>query len=126
MTFFAEREEIAVLRGHVSQAEIARRLGRHPSTIGRELRRNTGRREPYRATSAQSHAERRARRPKVRKLARCPELAGYVQHIRKLLAARPSVQISFTEADEKLAATYPYQRAYLPIARKLDGTLTDW
>jgi mannonate dehydratase len=28
--------------------------------------------------------------------------------------------------DEKLAAKYPYQRAYLPINRKLDGTLTDW
>jgi mannonate dehydratase len=26
----------------------------------------------------------------------------------------------------KLAETLPYQRAYLPVARKLDGTLTDW
>jgi hypothetical protein len=32
------------------------------------------------------------------------DLAGYIQQIRKLLAARPSVQISFTAADEKLAA----------------------
>lgn len=30
------------------------------------------------------------------------------------------------EINEELAARYPYQRAYLPIARKLDGTLTDW
>ncbi len=30
------------------------------------------------------------------------------------------------ELDEALAAKYPYQRAYLPVARKLDGTLTDW
>ena len=30
------------------------------------------------------------------------------------------------DIDEELAAKYPYQRAYLPIARKLDGTLTDW
>ena len=30
------------------------------------------------------------------------------------------------DIDETLAAKYPYQRAYLPIARKLDGTLTDW
>ncbi|HEU5350193.1 MAG TPA: D-mannonate dehydratase ManD [Terracidiphilus sp.] len=30
------------------------------------------------------------------------------------------------EIDEALAAKYPYQRAYLPINRKLDGTLTDW
>lgn len=30
------------------------------------------------------------------------------------------------EINEELAAEYPYQRAYLPVARKLDGTLTDW
>jgi mannonate dehydratase len=30
------------------------------------------------------------------------------------------------ELDEALAEKYPYQRAYLPINRKLDGTLTDW
>lgn len=30
------------------------------------------------------------------------------------------------ELDETLAAKYPYQRAYLPINRKLDGTLFDW
>ncbi|MGD0858820.1 MAG: D-mannonate dehydratase ManD [Terracidiphilus sp.] len=30
------------------------------------------------------------------------------------------------DLDEALAAKYPYQRAYLPINRKLDGTLTDW
>ena len=30
------------------------------------------------------------------------------------------------DIDETLAARHPYQRAYLPIARKLDGTLTDW
>jgi mannonate dehydratase len=30
------------------------------------------------------------------------------------------------DIDETLAAKYSYQRAYLPVARKLDGTLTDW
>jgi mannonate dehydratase len=30
------------------------------------------------------------------------------------------------EMDEALAEKYPYQRAYLPVARKLDGTMTDW
>jgi mannonate dehydratase len=30
------------------------------------------------------------------------------------------------DIDETLAAKHPYERAYLPIARKLDGTLTDW
>jgi mannonate dehydratase len=30
------------------------------------------------------------------------------------------------DIDEVLAAKYPYQRAYLPTARLLDGTVTDW
>jgi transposase, IS30 family len=76
---FGEREEIAVLRAQVSIREIARRLGRSPSTVSRELRRNTAARKPYRATSAQSHADARARRPKTRKLVACPALAAYVQ-----------------------------------------------
>jgi len=30
------------------------------------------------------------------------------------------------DIDESLSAQYPYQRAYLPINRKLDGTMHDW
>jgi len=30
------------------------------------------------------------------------------------------------EIDESLAATFPYQRAYLPVARLTDGTMHDW
>lgn len=30
------------------------------------------------------------------------------------------------EIDEELAARYPYQRAYLPVNRKLDGTMHSW
>ena len=30
------------------------------------------------------------------------------------------------DIDEALAAQYPYQRAYLPISRRLDGTLHSW
>ena len=62
--------------------EIARRLGRSPSTISRELRRNAatrGGRLEYRATTAQWHADRRARRPKVAKLAANDALREYVQ-----------------------------------------------
>jgi len=77
----AEREEIAVLRGHVSVREIARQLGRSPSTVSRELARNTssGRPYRYRATAAQGHADRRARRPKTAKLAANEPLREYVQ-----------------------------------------------
>jgi mannonate dehydratase len=30
------------------------------------------------------------------------------------------------DIDEALAAKYPYQRAYLPVARRLDGSMHDW
>ena len=30
------------------------------------------------------------------------------------------------DLDEALAATYPYQAAYLPVSRKADGTLHSW
>jgi IS30 family transposase len=80
---FAEREEITVLRACACGVrEIARQLGRSPSTISRELRRNAatrGGRMEYRATTAQWHADRRARRPKVAKLAANDTLRHYVQ-----------------------------------------------
>ena len=80
---FSEREEIAILRAQtLGVRQIARRLGRSPSTISRELRRNASTRDystPYRATTAQWHAERRASRPKVAKLAANEQLRDYVQ-----------------------------------------------
>ena len=61
---FAEREEVAILRARgCGVREIARRTGRSPSTISRELRRNAATRGgsvEYRATAAQWHADRRA------------------------------------------------------------------
>ena len=80
---FTEREEIAVLlAGGSGVREIARRLGRAPSTISRELQRNAaiGRgRVEYRASTAQRHAERLAQRPKPAKLAVNVQLRAYVQ-----------------------------------------------
>src|SRR5918993_2956329 len=80
---FAEREEIALWRAQgLGVREVARRLGRAGSTISRELRRNAATRGgtlDYRATTAQGHAERAARRPKRTKLATNPVLRTYVQ-----------------------------------------------
>src|SRR5215204_5393218 len=78
-----EREEIALLRvqGH-SMQETARRLGRAASTVSRELRRNAATRSgglEYRATTAQWHAERSARRPKSAKLVINAALRTYVE-----------------------------------------------
>jgi IS30 family transposase len=79
----ADREEIALCRAQgCGVREIARRLGRAPSTISRELRRNAATRGgglEYRATTAQWHAERAARRPKPAKLATNASLRTYVQ-----------------------------------------------
>ena len=61
---FTEREEIALLRAQdVGVREIARRLGRDPATISRELRRNAATRSgkhDYRASVAQWKAEQAA------------------------------------------------------------------
>ena len=80
---FTEREEIAILNEKkLGVREIARQLGRDPSTISRELRRNVSTRShavTYRASTAQWHADRRASRPKVAKLAANDRLHDYVQ-----------------------------------------------
>ena len=69
---FAEREEIALDRAAgLGVRAIARRLGRSPSTISREIARGCLNRRPrgrYRASLAQARAEARARRPKPAKL----------------------------------------------------------
>jgi transposase, IS30 family len=80
---FAEREEIAIWHSQrLGVRELARRSGRSPSTISRELRRNAATRGgglEYRATAAQWHADRKAKRPKVAKLATNDHLRQYVQ-----------------------------------------------
>ena len=76
---FAEREEIfaGVCRAE-SDSVIARRLGRHRSTIGREIARCGGRAR-YRPLRAERLAGQLARRPKATKLAACPRLLGAVE-----------------------------------------------
>jgi transposase, IS30 family len=75
-----EREEIAVgLAAGDSLREIAERLGRSPSTISREIGRNSRGRASYRALAAQGHAQHRAARPKTAKLAGNAELREQVQ-----------------------------------------------
>jgi IS30 family transposase len=80
---FAEREEIALLKAQDHGVrEIARRIGRDPSTISRELRRNAATRagqKGYRAVVAQWKAQQAAKRAKDAKLATNTRLREYVE-----------------------------------------------
>lgn len=79
---FAEREEVARVRARDHGVrEIARRVGRHPSTISREMRRNAATRGgtiEYRASVAQWKAETTAKRPKTAKLVTNTRWCDYV------------------------------------------------
>jgi IS30 family transposase len=80
---FAEREEIALYRAQsFGVCVIARKIGRTASTVSRELRRNSATRSgsfEYRATTAQWHANRAAKRPRIAKLAENLALRHYVE-----------------------------------------------
>lgn len=101
----AEREEIsrAVAMGSSLRA-IAASLGRAPSTIGRELRRNGGT-GSYRASSADQAAWDRAQRPKVCKLVQNRPLAY-------LVASKLRLEWSPEQISGWLQRTYPDDESY--------------
>ena len=77
--------------------EIARRIGRSPATISRELRRNAATRSgklEYRALVAQWKAQQAAKRPKTAKLVAHVELREYVQHRLAGVVRRPDGTIA--------------------------------
>jgi len=95
-----EREEIsrAVVAGH-SMRSIAAHLGRAPSTISREIKRNGGQ-VCYRASQAEESAWDRGRRPKTCKLAQNRALA-------RLVAGKLQWQWSPEQIAGGLKQTYP-------------------
>jgi transposase, IS30 family len=99
-----EREEIS--RG-VAQGEsvrsVARRLGRAPSTISREIRRHGGVRV-YRASVADARAWARARRPKPCRLAQ-------ERRLRRVVAARLRRDWSPQQIARWLVMTFPDEPA---------------
>jgi transposase, IS30 family len=81
---FEQREEIALLRAQgESNASIARAVGCHRATIGRELAAGSttfpDRRPRYQASVAQAAADRRAERHRAGKLLTHPRLCTHVQ-----------------------------------------------
>jgi IS30 family transposase len=77
---FEERERISrgIAAGE-SDSEIARALGRHRSTVGREIRAGCGQRRGYRALAAERKSRERARRAKPTKLSLLPRLLAEVE-----------------------------------------------
>jgi IS30 family transposase len=73
-----EREEIMLgVDRDETDSEIARRIGRHRGTVGRDIERNGGRKK-YRAFAAQARADDEARRDKPRWFEERPELWEHV------------------------------------------------
>ena len=96
----AEREEISRgLAAGSSLRQIARALNRAPSTISREVSRNTHQRS-YRATRADENAWDRARRPKLCRLA----LNGRLRYI---VASKLALDWSPEQIAGWLKRTYP-------------------
>lgn len=96
----ADREEISRgLARTESVRSLARRLGRPPSTISREIRRHGGRAR-YRAQRADSRAWTRARRPKACRFAKRPRL-------RQVVAARLAEQWSPQQIAGWLRQAFP-------------------
>ncbi|SFQ11885.1 Helix-turn-helix domain-containing protein [Ralstonia sp. NFACC01] len=106
----AEREEISrsVVAG-LSIRSIASRLGRAPSTISRELRRNGGI-HSYRANRADELAWVRARRPKLCKLVRNRTLA-------QVVAAKLRLQWSPEQIAGWLKHAYAVNKDYPGVTR---------
>ena len=101
----AEREEIS--RGIVAGESIrsmALALGRAPSTVSREIRRNGGRQD-YRASQADQAAWDRARRPQSCKLANNRALA-------RIVADKLKLQWSPRQIAGWLKRTYPNDETY--------------
>jgi IS30 family transposase len=120
-----DREEIALSReAGESMRSIAARMGRHPSTISRELARNTGRDGRYRATSAHALAYQRASRPKPGKLLGNPMLRQRIQedltkrHSPEQIVGRLRLEFP-DDPSMHLAAETIYRSLYLPHLGRL-------
>ena len=127
---FVEREDIAVRRGRGEGVrQIADELGRSPSTISRELRRNAERDGGYRASSAHARAYQRASRPKPTKLASNPPLRDRVQiDLKKKYSPEQIVgRLRAEFGDEpqmRVCSESIYQALYVPSRGGLDQHLT--
>jgi IS30 family transposase len=126
----AEREEIRRgLDDDESFTALARRLGRAPSTVSREVNANGGRRG-YAGWRAHRRASDRARRPKVAKLAGCARLRAQVETwlVEELWSpTQISTQLRIEFPDDPMMRVSPetiYQSLYVQARGALRKELT--
>lgn len=116
-----ERNEIFRLRSAgVSQAEIGRRLDRHGSTIGRELRRNRVARGGYQPVTAERLAQQRRH---ARRLSKIERLSQLDCHIRDHLAMGQSPEqiagrLKLVEATLSISHESIYRFIHTPAGRR--------
>ena len=110
-----EREEIraGIERGE-SNTEIARRLGRHRSTIGRELERNRGR-NVYTAVTAEARAVTERARPKDSKLTADRALAAHVTERLKAKDSPMTISIELARGTHGMVARISHETIYQAI-----------
>ena len=131
-----EREQLSTwLQMKVSKSKIAQFLGRHPSTIFRELKRNSvkrcyAHRPAYSAIAAQQLSDQRRHRRRTRKLQR-PEIRRYVEHylrqywspdeisgrMRHDFADQPRLRVS-PQAIYQWLARHDHARRFRPFLRR--------
>jgi IS30 family transposase len=110
-----EREEIraGIERGE-SDSDVARRLGRHRSTIGREVARNGGR-DAYTATAAHTRAQAQRARPKTPLLAADPALAAHVEARLKAKDSPMTISIELARGTHGVTANVSHETIYQGI-----------
>ena len=127
---FPERAEIVLLRAAGESIRgVARRLGRSPSTISRELRRNADARGEYRPSRAHALAWQRAGRPKAAKLAVNLALRAIVEQdlARKYSPAQIAARLRLrfpTDPERWVSGETIYQSLYVTSRGALKRELT--
>ena len=118
-----ERYSITALRmAGSSQAEIGRRLGRHPSTIGREVGRNkTTHDGGYRAEKAHSYARARLRRSRRGATFSADQMAQVCSLLRRRLSAEQVSGVLEKDGVLSISTETIYRR--IRWDKKTDGDL---
>jgi len=121
-----ERNTIADLhRAGLSSRAIAEQVRRSPSTVSRELARNTGPDGRYGAGAAQRLAAGRRRRPRARRVEVDPVLRGFVQQCMDVRWSPEQISYALSvefggEPDRQLVPESLYQALYAsnPVLRR--------